>query len=127
MKFSLLAVVLMTFFSQTLTASPMKPYSDEVFNKAQSEGKVILLDFFADWCPTCQKQKAILDELLKNKDFKDYIALKVDYDNAKELRSKMRVPRQSTLILFKGKKEIARSIASTDKKQIDAMLRKAQN
>ena len=37
----------------------IKPYSQAEFNKLAAEGKPILLDFRADWCPTCGAQEPV--------------------------------------------------------------------
>jgi len=50
--------------------------------------------------------------------------LVVDYDKERELRSKLNVRTQSTLIVFKGDKEVARLAGKTDEKSLkDALIK----
>ncbi|MEO1488134.1 MAG: thioredoxin family protein, partial [Pseudomonadota bacterium] len=38
-------------------------YNAAEFMMAQKKGKTIVVDVYADWCPTCRAQAPILDEL----------------------------------------------------------------
>ena len=99
-----------------------QPYSEEAFKKAKMEGKTVVLDFRASWCSTCKKQKPILEALLKEKDFESVTGFVVDYDNSKALKRKLKVNRQSTLIVFKGNKEVDRKIGITNKDKIRSFI-----
>jgi thioredoxin 1 len=48
----------------------------------------------------------------------------VDYDSSDDLKKKLNVTKQSTLIIFKGEKEVARSIGVTDPKAICELIQK---
>ena len=50
--------------------------------------------------------------------------LKVNYDTQKDVRLKLGVAQQSTFIVFRGTREIARSTGDTDRNSIAATLRK---
>ena len=39
-------------------AADWKPFTQAEFNAAQKEGKPILVDIFAPWCPTCRAAEA---------------------------------------------------------------------
>ena len=53
------------------------------------------------------------------------VFLEIDFDTSKELLRGFNVQSQSTMIVFKGKTEIARSVADTNPASIAAFLRKA--
>lgn len=90
------------------------PYTPEAFTAAQTAGKTILVDVHADWCPTCQRQGPILAELLANEPaLADVVALKVDFDRDKGFLEQHRVLQQSTILVFQGLEETARSIGET--------------
>lgn len=103
----------------------MEPYSQATFDKAQSEGKVILLDFYASWCPTCRKQHAILPGILAEKEFAGIVPLQIDFDNSDDLQKALKVGQQSTFVLFKGKTEVARSTGVTDGAKIREFIQRA--
>ncbi len=46
------------------SAADWKPFTQAEFSAAQKDGKPILVDIFAPWCPTCRAQKPILEVLL---------------------------------------------------------------
>ncbi len=129
MKFiSVLRTLLVTtlfFQSFSAFANDWKPYSDLAFKEAQISGKSIVLDFHASWCPTCKKQKVVLEELSKEKELNNVVGFVVDYDNSEELKKKMNVKKQSTLIVFKGEKEMGRGLGITDKEEIKTLLKKS--
>lgn len=41
----------------TADASTYEPYTAAAYEKATAEGKPILLNFYANWCPTCAAQE----------------------------------------------------------------------
>jgi thioredoxin 1 len=102
-----------------------KPFSKEAFNAAAAEGKTILVEFHAPWCPICRAQQPKLQARL-NGDYKHVVAFRVDYDTNVELRKEMNVAKQSTLILFKGSKELGRLSYTSDDKAIDDLFAHAK-
>ncbi|MBL8518908.1 MAG: thioredoxin family protein [Betaproteobacteria bacterium] len=83
------------------------PYSDRALADAQSAGKPVALHFHADWCGSCKVQAMVFDTLRKEGK-PSLTVLVVNYDKAKEIRSRFGVRAQSTIIVFKGAKETAR-------------------
>ena len=104
-------------------AAPMIPFTAAAFAAAQKAGKPILVAIHADWCPTCQAQAPIIDKLGAQADFKDFVVFRVDFDAQKDVVRSLGARTQSTLIVFKGAKEVSRTVGSTDKPGIEAMLR----
>jgi thiol-disulfide isomerase/thioredoxin len=47
-------------------------------------GKVVLLDFWADWCAPCKKELPVLDALAKKYKGKDLVILAVNIDKKRE-------------------------------------------
>ncbi len=104
------------------SAAEWKAYSPEALTAAQSAGKPILVDVFAAWCPTCRAQNPILVKLTNEPKYKDLVVLKADFDQDKDALKALRVQSQSTLIVFKGDKELDRSVGSTDPVAIEGLL-----
>ena len=118
-------VALSLFAATSVLAAETKPFDAATFAALQAANKPVLIDVYADWCPTCKQQAPIIAELMASPEFKDYTVLKVNFDTQKDVRRTLRVAEQSTLIVYRGKREVARSIGDTGKDSIAATLRKA--
>jgi thiol-disulfide isomerase/thioredoxin len=99
-----------------------QPFDGQSFQQAQAAGKTILVDVTASWCPTCREQRPIVEQIEKEKP--NLVVYEVDFDTAKDTLKKFHVQYQSTLIVFKGAKEIARSTGDTDPARIRALVAK---
>lgn len=97
-------------------------YSAAAFAAAQAAGKTIVVDVHADWCPTCRAQQPILEELATEEALQDAILVKVDFDRQKDFLHTYRIPRQSTILVFNGEHEVARSVAETNRDRLRAMV-----
>jgi thiol-disulfide isomerase/thioredoxin len=120
---ALLALALLG--SLPAAAAEWKPFSADAFAAAQKDGKSILVDIFAPWCPTCRAQQPILDQLTAKPEFKDLVVFKIDYDGQQDDVRALKAQSQSTLIAFKGSNETDRSVGDTNAKSIEALLQSA--
>lgn len=109
----------------SLPAAADEKFSDAALEAAQKADKPILVEIAAVWCPVCRAQKPILEGLAKNEKFKDFVFFKIDFDTQKAEWRKLNAQRQSTLIVFKGGKEVGRSVGDTNAASIEALLAKA--
>jgi thioredoxin 1 len=121
---SLAAMPMMAGAMPSRAAEKMS-FDAKAFQAAQSDGKAILVDISAPWCPVCKAQGPILDSLWKRPEFKDFAVFDVDFDTQKGVVRSFHATSQSTLIVFKGKAELARSVGDTDGRSIEAFLKKA--
>jgi len=113
------------FASRPASAEEWKPFDTAAFAEAQKEGKSILVDIFAVWCPVCRAQNPILVQLIREPKYKDLVVFKVDFDTQKDDVRALKAQNQSTLIVFKGETETGRSVGDTNKDSIAALLDKA--
>jgi len=87
----------------------------------------VVLHISATWCPTCKAQKPIVDGLMKQPAYKDITLLMIDFDANKATLKKFKVSMQSTLVAFKGAKEMGRSVGDTTPSGIEGLIKKTIN
>ena len=87
-------------------------FSKELFDKAQSNGKVVIVSSWVKYCTSCASQMKVLDKA-KN-DFNNIEYFKFDVKD-KEIAKLLNVEYQTTLLIFKDNKEVYRSIGETSK------------
>lgn len=123
--FMVLLASLLTTLSLSAHALDKEPFTQARFESLQEQGEVILVDVYASWCPTCAKQQEVLKTYQEKNPKKSFHVLVVDFDKDKDIVRQFRAPRQSTLLLYKGKEQFWFSVAETRADIIAAELDKA--
>ena len=90
-------------------------YSKELFDKALSDGKVVVVSSWIKYCTSCGNQMKVLEKAKNDFDNIEYFAF--DVTNV-EIAKFFNVQYQTTLIIFKDNKEVYRSIGETTKELI---------
>ena len=101
------------FFTFTLSANALEKkttFDNELFKKAQSEGKVVVVSSWMKYCSSCASQMKVLNKI-KN-DFENIEYLTFEITN-REIADFLKVQYQTTLLIFKGDQEVYRSIGET--------------
>ncbi|MFA6005724.1 MAG: thioredoxin [Patescibacteria group bacterium] len=81
------------------------------FKKEVAEFKgVVLVDFFAHWCPPCKMLSPLLEEMDKENKSSDVKFAKVDVDVNQELSGQYGVQSIPTVIIFKDGKQVAQKV-----------------
>ena len=87
-------------------------FNEELFNKAQSEGKVVIVSSWVKYCSSCASQMKVLNKAKNEFDNIEYFAFDV---TNKEISNLFNVQYQTTLLIFKDNKEVYRSIGETNR------------
>ena len=119
---ALLLALVASFYAATARAEVGTPFTPAAFEAAQKAGKPILIDVFAPWCPVCKAQAPTLAALPAVPEFKGLTVFSVDFDTQKDVLRGLGVQKQSTLIVFAGPKETARSVGDTDPDSIRKLV-----
>ena len=122
--FRVLALFLASLLPLAATAGSA-PFDQAAFDQAVAAGGPVVVEFHADWCPTCKTQQPIVAQLLAEPKFKDVRLFVADFDKEKALKKALRVSSQSTFVVFKGGKEVARSTGQTTRSAIEGTFAKA--
>jgi thioredoxin 1 len=91
----------------------------------EKQGKSAVISTHADWCSTCKKQDKVLANFMKDPDYKNVVFYQVDYDNQKDLLKALNVRSQSTIIVYKNGKEVARATGDTNEAALSKLTRQA--
>ena len=87
-------------------------FDKTLFDKAQSEGKIVVVSSWIKYCSSCASQMKVLDKAKNDFDNIEYFAFDV---TNKEIAELFDVQYQTTLLIFKDKKLVYRSIGETTK------------
>ena len=95
-------------------------FKKELFDKAQSEGKVVVVSSWIKYCPSCASQMKVLEKAKNDFDNIEYFAFDV---TNREISDMFNVQYQTTLLIFKNNKEVYRSIGEIKKEAIYKALK----
>ena len=102
-------------------------FNIDLFDKAKSEGKIVIVSSWIKYCSSCAGQMKILKKAKKEGKLSDisfddveYFAFDVTNEKIADL---FNVQYQTTLLIFKNNKEIYRSIGETTEELIYEALK----
>lgn len=101
------------------------PFSQARYDAALKAKTPLIVDFSADWCPTCRIQKPIVSSLATSKKFSRVTVLIANYDLEKDLEHSLKVGAQSTIVVFKGGHEVSRAAGVVSNSGLDALFSRA--
>lgn len=113
----LLALTLSTIFGAGPAFANSEAFSHlsykQAKEQAQKEGKILIVDFMATWCPPCKKMDSTtwVDSKVNEWVKQNAIAIQVDVDKDEETTSALNIDSMPTIVLFKpdgGGKEFTR-------------------
>ena len=118
-------ILIFILFLITLSANAIEKettFDQKLFNKAQSEGKVIIISSWIKYCSSCAGQMKILKEAKNEGKLDDIKFDNIEYFSFdvtnKDIANLFNVQYQTTLIIFKNNKEVYRSLGETTKNLI---------
>ena len=127
-KFILLFIVQLFIINPSISMEKETTFNKKLFDKAQSEGKIVIVSSWIKYCSSCASQMKVL-----NKAKNDGKLVDIKFDNIeyfsfdvtnKEIANLFDVKFQTTLLIFKDNKEIYRSLGETTENLIYEALKK---
>ena len=90
--------------------------------EAKSKGKTVVINSYEPWCWSCRKQDKVL--INAKDEFKDIVFLTYQQGKHKDIAEALNISVRTTIVVFKGKKEVARIIGQTGKTEIYSAIKK---
>ena len=90
------------------------------FNEIKNSEKVVLLDFYADWCGPCRMVAPIVHEIAEENP--QYLVGKINVDDEPELAMQFDVMTIPTLVVLKGGEVVNQVSGARPKAQILSLL-----
>jgi thiol-disulfide isomerase/thioredoxin len=119
----LMALLLAVLLASCAQAHP--PLDRAALDQAVAAGGPVVVHFHANWCPTCKAQTPVVAQLLSEPPMQAFKLFIADFDNEKALKAELHVNAQSTFVVFKGGREVARSTGQTSREAIAATFARA--
>ena len=114
MKKIFIYIFLILSFSSNVFAKETT-FKKDLFDKAQADGKVVIVSSWIKYCSSCASQMKVLDKAKNDFDKIEYFAFDV---TNKEIAELFDVQYQTTLLIFKDRDLVYRSIGETTKELI---------
>ena len=92
----------------------------ENFDSVKQNEKIVLLDFYADWCGPCRMVSPIIDEIAEERD--DLFVGKINVDEQPELAMEFGIVSIPTLVVMKNGEVAQKVTGARPKAQILAMV-----
>ena len=119
-KILVIIFILIPFHS--LSIEKKTTFTLEKFNKAQEDGKVVVINSWNKSCSTCAKQVKILNEAEEK--FKNMVFLSFEQNKNKDIAKLLNIDYWTTIAVYKDNKEIAREMGLTNKDEIFGLIKK---
>ena len=109
-----------SFIFNSISFAKETTFKKELFDKAQSDGKVVIISSWINYCTSCASQMKILDKAKNDFDNIEYFKFDVTIE---EISQMFDVQYQTTLLIFKNNEEVHRSIGQIKKDKIYSIIK----
>ncbi len=99
----------------------VKLTSENFEEEALKSEKIVLVDFYADWCGPCQMMSPIIEKIAEEN--KDIVVGKINVDEEEDLAVRYNVISIPTFIVIKNGEEVNRIIGAVSKSEIEGIIK----
>ncbi len=118
-----LLIILFTLISfNTFAVEKKTTFTQDLFNEAQKNGKIVVINSWNKSCSTCAQQTKVLHEA--EKEFKDILFLSYEQNANTDIAELLNIDFWTTIVVYKNNIEVSRSIGQTDKSKIYSLIKK---
>lgn len=119
------AICVPLLLMSTAQANDMFVFSAERFQAALSDGGPLLVETYSTSCPVCWVQEPTVREIIQKREFGALRVLVLDVNSQQDMLVLVGAQTRSTLIVYKGGREVGRAIGITNPADIETLLKKA--
>ena len=108
-------IIFLLFFFFTSNVYSMEKettFNKELFDRAQSQGKIVIVSSWIKYCTSCASQMKVLNTAKKNGELSDIKFDNIEYFafdvTDRNISNFFNVQYQTTLLIFKGNKDVYR-------------------
>jgi len=101
--------------------SAMEVTNEDFKSIINNSHKLIVVDFFAEWCMPCLIVSPIIEELAE--EMKDIKFVKINSDDNQDLSKEYNISSIPCLIIFKDGKEVDRILGAQPKENIEKKIK----
>ena len=128
-KLIILFVVQFFIINSSISMEKETTFNKKLFDKAQSEGKIVIVSSWIKYCSSCASQMKVLNKAKNDGKLLDIKFENIEYFSFdvtnKEIANLLNVKFQTTLLIYKDNKEIYRSLGETTEDLIYQAIKKA--
>ena len=115
-------IIIFTLISfNTFAVEKSTTFNNEIFEKAQLDGKIVVINSWNETCATCKAQIKILDQA--EKEFEDILFLSFEQEKDKAIAKKLGIDYWTTIVIYQNNKEVYRSIGQMNKDKIYSAIK----
>ena len=118
---TILIIIFTLFTMKTFAVDKSTTFNNEIFQKAQLEGKTVVINSWNETCITCKAQIKILDQA--EKEFTDILFLSFEQEKDKTIAKQLGIDYWTTIVIYQNNKEIYRSIGQMNKDKIYSVIK----
>ena len=128
-KYLYLFIIQLFIINPSISMEKETTFDKKLFDKAQSEGKIVIISSWIKYCSSCASQMKVLNKAKNEGKLLDIKFENIEYFSFdvtnKDIANLLNVKFQTTLLIFKENKEVYRSLGETTEELIYEALKKA--
>ena len=115
-------IIIFTLISfNTFAVEKSTTFNNEIFEKAQLDGKIVVINSWNETCITCKAQIKILNQA--EKEFGDILFLSFEQEKDRAIAKKLGIDYWTTIVIYQNNKEVYRSIGQMNKDKIYSAIK----
>tara|TARA_Y100001958_G_C20968690_1_gene364578 strand:- start:153 stop:527 length:375 start_codon:yes stop_codon:yes gene_type:complete len=122
MKTILLSILFFIISTNLIAFEKKTNFTIEEFEKAQNEGKTVVVNSWNKFCSTCKAQTKVFQSA--QNDFKEVLFFFYEQTEHPKISTYLKIDYWTTIVVFKNNKEIAREMGLTKKDKIYDLIKK---